>query len=225
MDVPVIAICGIATDETSWKGMPVDRIFVPRGVSIAAMAESILAALPDRFALCGHSMGGYVALEIARQSLTRISGLALISSSANADTAEQGIARQAVIEQARTDFAGVVDKLAPAMLSRASREKPGLLAETRKMVERCGAKLFVEQQSAAAQRRDYRDTLSTISVPTLILAGEDDRIISPDRSRELAAAIPDAQLQLVPACGHVPQREATDVAAAALEQWARSRKN
>lgn len=222
MHVPVIAICGIATDEASWKGMPVDRIFIPRGASIAAMAESILQELPDRFALCGHSMGGYVALEIARQSRTRIAGLALISSSANADTPEQRAARQAVIGQAQTDFAGVVSKLAPAMLSRAGREKPELLAETRTMVERCGAMLFVEQQSAAAQRHDYRDMLSTVSAPTLIITGEDDRIVSPDRSRELAAAIPGARLRLVPDCGHVPQREASHLVALALAHWAGS---
>ncbi|WP_256839436.1 alpha/beta fold hydrolase, partial [Sphingopyxis sp. KK2] len=79
MDIPVIAICGIATDEASWLGMPVDRIVVPRGATLDAMAAAILTELPDRFALAGHSMGGYVALAIAARAPERLAGLALLS--------------------------------------------------------------------------------------------------------------------------------------------------
>lgn len=220
MEIPVIAICGIATDEASWQAMPVTRIFVPRGRTIAAMAAAILGELPERFALCGHSMGGYVALEIARQASDRMTGLALLSSSANADTPAQRAARDAVIAQAQDDFAGVAEKLAPAMLARASRAADGLLADTHAMLMRCGGALFAEQQAAASSRPDYRASLAAISVPTLVLAGEEDRIVAPDRSREIAAAIPHADLKLVPACGHVPQREAPDFTAAALRHWA-----
>jgi len=220
MTIPVIAICGIATDAASWRDMPVTRIFVPRGRTIAAMAEAILADLPERFALCGHSMGGYVALEIAQRAGGRMSGLALIGSSAAADTPEQQAARERVMVQARQDFAAVAEKLAPAMLSRASRAVPGLLADTHAMLVRCGAALFAEQQGAAATRSDYRASLAAVAVPTLIVAGEEDRIVDPDRSRELASAIAHADLRLAPACGHVPQREAPDFTAAALRQWA-----
>ncbi|HMQ20406.1 MAG TPA: thioesterase domain-containing protein, partial [Sphingopyxis sp.] len=79
MAVPVIAICGIATDEASWQDMPVDRILLPEGTTMDAMAGAILADLPDRFALAGHSMGGYVALEIAARAGERLAGLALLS--------------------------------------------------------------------------------------------------------------------------------------------------
>ena len=220
MAVPVIAICGIATDDASWLTMPVTRVFVPRGGSIAAMAETVLAELPERFALCGHSMGGYVALEIARQSGGRLAGLALLGSSAAADTPEQRAARDVVIAQAEHDFDGVADRLAPAMLSRPSRAVPGLLAEVRAMLMRCGAKLFAEQQAAAATRPDYRASLAAIAVPTLVLAGDADRIVAPDRSREIADAIRGARFECVPDCGHVPQREAPGRVAFLLQQWA-----
>ncbi|MBB5706696.1 alpha/beta fold hydrolase [Sphingopyxis panaciterrulae] len=220
MTIPVIAICGIATDAASWRGMPVTRIFVPRGRTVAAMAAAILSELPERFALCGHSMGGYVALEIARQAGERMAGLALLSTSAAADSDEQRAARDRVIAQAKEDFEGVAQKLAPAMLSRVSRAVPGLLDETHAMLMRCDGALFAEQQAAAAGRPDYRASLAAVSAPTLILAGEEDRIVAPDRSREIAAAIAHADLCLVPACGHVPQREAPDFTAAALRRWA-----
>ncbi len=220
MAIPVIAICGIATDEASWRDMPVTCIFVPRGNGIAAMADAILAQLPERFALCGHSMGGYVALEIARQSGGRLAGLALLGSSAAADTPEQRAARDAVIAQAGQDFDGVAERLAPAMLSRASRAMPGLLAETRAMLMRCGGSIFAEQQAAAAARPDYRASLASIAVPTLVLAGDADRIVAPDRSREIAAAIRGATLETLLDCGHLPQREAPGPVAFFLRQWA-----
>src|SRR3546814_1583396 len=78
---------------------------------------------------------------------------------------------------------------------------PGLLDETHAMLMRCDGALFAEQQAAAAGRPDYRASLAAVSAPTLILAGEEDRIVAPDRSREIAAAIAHADLCLVPACG------------------------
>lgn len=130
MDISVIAICGIATDEASWQGMPVDRIFVPRGATVDAMAETILAGLPDRFALAGHSMGGYVALAIADRAPERLAGLALLSTACTADSEEAKAGRQTAIEQARADFPALADRLARAMLSRSSRADAALLADT-----------------------------------------------------------------------------------------------
>ena len=46
--------------------------------SIAALAKSVLARAPHRFALAGFSMGGYIALEIMRQARERVQALALI---------------------------------------------------------------------------------------------------------------------------------------------------
>lgn len=219
MDVPVIAICGIATDEASWLGMPVDRIVVPRGATIDAMAAAILADLPDRFALAGHSMGGYVALAIAALAPERLSGLAMLSTVCTADSEEAKAGRSTAIEQARTDFPALAERLARAMLSRSSRADAALLADTHAMILRCGADRFAEQQAATAIRVDRCDLLRTLGVPALILAGEDDAIVPPQRSQMMASALPDAILRMLPACGHVPQREAPDPTRAALAAW------
>ncbi|QNO27338.1 alpha/beta fold hydrolase [Sphingopyxis sp. OPL5] len=219
MDAPVIAICGIATDAASWQGMPVDRIFVPRGASVEAMAEAILADLPDRFALCGHSMGGYVALELAARVPERLTGFAMLSSACTADSDEARAGRQAAIMQARDDFGLLADRLARAMLSRTSRADAELLADIHAMLLRCGAERFAEQQAAASTRVDRCGLLAGIAGPALVLAGEDDAIVSPDRSRDMAAALPDAVLHMIPVCGHVPQREVPEATHAALMAW------
>ena len=74
--------------------------------------------------------------------------------------------------------------------------------------------------SIAATRPDYRASLAAIAVPTLVLAGDADRIVAPDRSREIADAIRGARFECVPDCGHVPQREAPGRVASLLQQWA-----
>lgn len=219
MTIPVIAICGIATDEASWQGMPVDRIFVPLGSTVDAMTDAILAELPDRFALCGHSMGGYVALAIAARVPGRLVGFALLSSACVADSEEAKVGRRAAIAQARTDFGPLAERLARAMLSRTSRADAGLLADTHAMLLRCGGDRFAQQQAAAMTRTDHCGLLPTLAVPVLLLAGEDDGIVPPDRSRDMAAALPDAVLHMIPGCGHVPQREAPEATAAALAAW------
>lgn len=219
MDIPVIAICGIATDEASWQSMPVDRIVVPRGASVDAMAAAILAELPDRFALAGHSMGGYVALAMAARAQERVEGLALLSTACTADSDEAKAGRRTAIEQAQADFPALADRLARAMLSRSSRADAALLADTHAMILRCGADRFAEQQAATATRVDRCDLLLRIAVPALVLAGSQDVIVAPDRSREMAASIPDAVLAMIPDCGHVPQREAPDMTRTMLLRW------
>jgi pimeloyl-ACP methyl ester carboxylesterase len=49
--------------------------------------------------------------------------------------------------------------------------------------------------------------LGGLIVPTLVIWGEADRIVTPDYGKEYAAAIPDAAFRLVPEAGHLPQLE------------------
>jgi pimeloyl-ACP methyl ester carboxylesterase len=76
-----------------------------RDSTLTAMAQRLLAAAPDRFALAGLSMGGYVALEVMRLAPARVTALALISTSARADSPEQVASRR---EQERAVVAGPV---------------------------------------------------------------------------------------------------------------------
>jgi pimeloyl-ACP methyl ester carboxylesterase len=143
----------------------------------------------------------------------------LLSSACTADSEEAKAGRRAAIAQAGADFPALADRLARAMLSRTSRADAGLLADTHAMLLRCGSDRFAQQQAAVMTRIDRCGLLPTLAMPALVLAGEDDGIVAPDRSREMAAALPDVALHLIPGCGHVPQREAIAATAAALTAW------
>ena len=68
--------------------------------SMADVARIILTSAPAKFALCGLSMGGYVALEIMRQAPDRVTRLALLDTSAKPDTPERSTMRRGQVAQA-----------------------------------------------------------------------------------------------------------------------------
>ena len=78
------------------------------------------------------------------------------------------------------------------------------------MAAAIGVEGFVRQQQAIIDRPDQSDRLSTIRVPVTVVAGEVDAIIPPERAREMAAAIPGARLEMLPATGHMVTMERPD---------------
>ena len=72
-----------------------------------------------------------------------------------------------------------------------------------------------------AERADHSGSLSSISVPAVVIAGLDDALISPQRSRELASALKRAELVEIPAAGHMPMMEQPAQTAAALDKLLR----
>ena len=82
-----------------------------------------------------------------------------------------------------------------------------------------GIERWARQVEAVMARIDYRPNLPAISVPTLVLVGDSDTFTPPDRSKEMAAAIPGARLVLVSECGHASTIEQPDAVNRALVEW------
>src|SRR5215203_641125 len=80
-----------------WRFGPVTVANHIRDDHMALISRRILAEAPPRFALAGHSMGGYIAFEIMRQAPHRVAKLALINTQARPDTAEASAGRRARI--------------------------------------------------------------------------------------------------------------------------------
>jgi pimeloyl-ACP methyl ester carboxylesterase len=189
--------------------------------SIAAMAARALRLVPDGtpFALCGLSMGGYVALEIMRQAPGRVARLALMDTSARADTPEQTRRRRALLALSESGmFRGVTPRLLPQLLAPENVAGP-LGAEVMAMAERVGRPAFHRQQRAIMHRLDSRPDLPRIAAPTLVAVGEKDALTPPDLAREMAGLIPGARLAVIPEAGHLPPMETPDAVAGLLRDW------
>lgn len=188
--------------------------------SIAAMAQSVLAAMPERFALCGLSMGGYVALEIMRQAPERVERLALLDTQAAPDTEEAKARRRGLIELAeKGSFKGVTPRLLPLLLHSSRLRDEALTGHIMEMAERVGRDAFIRQQRAILDRPDYRPLLPSIRCPTLVLCGRDDRITPVQAHRELAAGIANSRLVVFDDCGHLPPLEWPDQTNRELRRW------
>ena len=84
------------------------------GSSVESMAEALLASVPGdgAFALCGFSMGGYVAMEVLRRAPHRVARLALISSQARADSPSALRFRRRVLALAEAEGVEVIESRA-----------------------------------------------------------------------------------------------------------------
>ena len=190
------------------------------GSTIAQIASSILATAPPRFALVGLSMGGIISLEIMRQAPERVKRLALLDTSARADTPEQTELRRASIAQVKAgNFAAVLEQALKVGLRPAVWNNPELMQVYRRMGMTIGPQSFSRHQEAIIGRIDSRPSLSKIGVQTLVLVGDADQLTPPNLAREIAAAIPGARLVEVPECGHGSTLDRPQVVTHELIQW------
>jgi pimeloyl-ACP methyl ester carboxylesterase len=203
-----------------WRSGPVTIADHTRDDSMPAIARRILAGAPRRFALVGLSMGGYIAFEILRQAPERVVKLALLDTSARADTPEQSAARRTQIALASSGrLEEVVEAQFPRLVHRARREDATLRALFGLMADEVGPAAFIRQQTATMGRIDSRPTLGSIRVPTLVLVGEGDELTPPERAAEMAQGIAAAWLVSVPDCGHLSTLERPREVTSALLAW------
>ncbi len=225
---PVFLVPGLLFDHAVWTAQ-IDALSdsydcrVPRldtQDSIGSMADAVLALGEGTFSLAGHSMGGYVALEVMRRAPHRVRRLALLSTQPRADSPEQAARRRAFFDEAR--HGGFEDVIAgfPALLFHERRvSDQSLVRAFGDMARRVGKEAFLRQQLAIMGRSDSMASLPNISCPTLVLCGRQDLITPYENSQLMAAAIPGAALITIEDCGHMVQMEHPAAVNAALRDW------
>ncbi len=226
--LPIVCIPGLACSPRLyaeqlphlWTAGPVTVALHTHHDSIGSIARSILASAPERFALVGLSMGGYLSFEIVRQAPLRVAKLALLDTSARPDTPEQTLNRRTQIGlAATTGIADLVDMMYPRLVHPSRHGDPELRGIFRSMAQDVGAAGFVRQQTAIMGRPDSRPTLRDIRCPTLVLVGDGDELTPPALAQEMANGIAGAQLVTVPDCGHASTLERPSAVTEALMQW------
>ena len=226
--VPLALLPGLLCDDRLWAPqvaaladltVPWVADFTTQS-SVGEMAESVLAAMPPRFALAGLSMGGYVAFEVLRRAPERVLRLALLDTRADPDTEEQTSRRRGLIELAeKGEFKGVTPRLLPLLIHEARLEDQPLVAVVTAMAEAVGKAAFLRQQQAIMGRPDFRPTLVKVSCPTLVLCGREDALTPVDKHTAMAAGIRDARLTVIEDCGHLSTLERPEAVNAALRSW------
>jgi 3-oxoadipate enol-lactonase len=162
--------------------------------------------------IAGLSLGGYVAFALARLAPQRLSGLVLADTKAPADSEEARAGRERMLETlSERGPDGVAEAMLPKLLGETTRQtKPELVSDVRSMILRNAPDGVRRAILRLRDRPDATPGLSRISVPVLVLVGEEDTVTPPSAAAALQAGIPGAALQTIPAAGHLSNLEAPD---------------
>ena len=168
--------------------------------TFAASIMDILARAPETFVLVGTSYGGNLALELALSVPEHVRALWLIGCDHTA--AQAGGPDLAAGLDAAPD--AVTEMLSGLMVRQEDTVAAG---KFRDMAHKVGGAAGAAQARANGARADLAGRLGKLTMPALIMFGEEDAVVSVATGRDLAAALPNAQFQQIDACGHLPTLE------------------
>jgi pimeloyl-ACP methyl ester carboxylesterase len=188
--------------------------------TIAAMAETLLEAAPARFTLIGLSLGGYVAFEVLRRAPERVERLALLDTTAAADSEARRAGRRADVAKVET---GGIEALIPELPARwllpAHRARAELTELMAEMARSVGARGQYNQQQAMLGRPDSLADLDRVRVPALVLCGEQDAVTPVADHAAIAAGIAGARFERIADCGHLSTIEQPAAVNRVVRDW------
>jgi pimeloyl-ACP methyl ester carboxylesterase len=192
--------------------------------SLPAMARIALevadAEGAKTFDLLGHSMGGRVALEVFRLAPERVRRLGLMSTGVHSLREGEADKRAALTAIGYNHgFTALVDAWLEPMVAEANRARADIYGPLRQMCLDAGQDVFDAQIRALLGRPEQESLLPQIACPALVLTGALDAWSPPAQHEEIAAAIPHAELVIVPGAGHMIQREAPEAVNDAITAW------
>lgn len=175
------------------------------------LARAVAAALPEKAAVCGWSLGGQVALEMALLFPDQVERLVLVAATPCFTAREDwpwAVRREVLLEFAaalETDYEGTLKRFL-ALQARGDEEARAVLKTLREAlfangrpgaeVLRAGLKILLES--------DLRSRVAAVRAPTLLLHGERDLLTPPGAARWLVEQIGNARLEVVAGAAHAP---------------------
>ena len=176
------------------------------GSAAAACLQALDAAQMERVAVCGLSMGGYVAFELWRMARQRVAGLILANTRSEADTPEAAAGRRALGRRLRSEGSEFLVNEPPPLLR---QEAPDALwAQVRATIARQPAETIAAAALGMAERPDSTRDLSAIDVPALVITSDGDTLIPPEITAVIADRIPGSELVTIAGAGHLSNLEA-----------------
>lgn len=220
----ITLIPGFMLDDSLWdefvaclpEHCAVHHAPVAGGDTIAAIAQRIGEALPENAVVVGFSLGGYIARQVAADYPQKVKALVIIASSLRDDTPEMRAAKaRAVQTVSAATFKGFSEAILADSLHPSRASDPLLIARLQAMGARLGYDALVTQCSVER----LAVPAQSLRCPTLVIASTHDKQRLPEEADELAAAIPNADVQLFHHSGHMIPLEEPQRLADTLLRW------
>jgi pimeloyl-ACP methyl ester carboxylesterase len=221
----MILVPGFMLDADLWRDVepglspfgPISHADLSRDATLQDMAERVLSDAPPTFILLGFSMGGYVAREIVRQAPERVTALVLVATSARGDSDVQAQRKSAIAGQSELAFRGLSTPAVVSSLHPDNAGRADLIERIQAMGQRLGGATFRRQ--SLLDRRDERGDLSGIGCPTLVIAGDKDKLRSRTEAMELHDGIGGSSFEVIENTGHMIPLEASERFVEVIVKW------
>jgi pimeloyl-ACP methyl ester carboxylesterase len=211
---------GVLLDRIASLGWPI-RCPALTDATVIGMAQRLARDQAGALIPIGFSLGGIVALALARLVPERIAAIALLDTNAAADLPERSAERPRQQDEVRAGALEqvVIGELKPNYLAADHCGDCDLLDLLRDMALDLGPELFAAQSEALRTRPDLRGVLGRLDVPAFVACGAEDRLCPPEWHRALAAEAADAELHVIAGAGHMLPLEQPDALAQRLGGW------
>ncbi|WP_211749955.1 alpha/beta hydrolase [Paenibacillus sp. Marseille-Q4541] len=182
--------------------------------SIDQMADDMIGVLDalgiGKASVLGHSLGGYIALSIAERYPDRLHALGLVHSTAYPDSEEAKEKRLKAVSVIQSQgIQSFVDSLVPGLFAEEHRES---MSSTVDKIQEIGYRTAPQGAANTAiamrERPDRRHVLEKAAIPLLLVAGEADNVVPPERTFTVEGE--GVTQALIKGAGHMSMVEAPD---------------
>jgi 3-oxoadipate enol-lactonase len=227
---PLVLLHSLLSDRASFDAIAPKlsqsfRVIVPElpGFGKSAAVNGGLADVADRMAdavkdaaggekpiVLGNGYGGFVALQMAiRHPTLAIKYILADCGAAFSEPGREAFRNMAAASKAK-GLAAITDVAMRRLFAPEFQDRhPDLMRDRREAFLKTDPEVFRAACGALAEL-DLRPDLGKVAVPVLVLVGEHDEATPPPMSHELAAGLPNAYLEIIPGCAHVPQLQSPD---------------
>ena len=180
-----------------------------RGPTIDEWAASLLAEGDEELVAVGNSLGGYLALALARIAPERVRALVLVGARVDADTPERREAREAMIELVEREGPEALwREMRPQLLS--ANAPPEVVERARRIALEQDPQDLVQAIAVIRDRPDSSELVRRFGGPLLVAVGEHDKFFAPEQARAVAESAPAGRFHVFGDAGHLPGLERPD---------------